>query len=326
MSTMYESPLKVLVAEDDSVARRLLESILEKWGFEVVGTNNGLQAWEAMQQPEPPEIAILDWVMPEMEGPEVCKKIRDLGMTTYVILLTARDSKQDVVSGLESGADDYMPKPFNPQELRARVRVGTRIVKLQRALSERIGQLEVFNQRLEVLSLEDKLTCIPNRRALDEAMEREWRRCLRSNVPLAVIMIDIDSFKNFNDNYGHQAGDECLRQIAKALRSCTHRASDFLGRYGGEEFMVLLPGVDRDGASIVANHLRSVVQALGIKHDSCRSNIGICTISLGVSLEVPSANSSIEEMIARADAALYKAKELNGNQTILIDASAEDEQ
>jgi two-component system, cell cycle response regulator len=325
MVTIDEVPLKVLVAEDDSVARRLLESILKKWGFEVLGTCNGEQAWVAMQQSDPPEIAILDWVMPEMEGPQVCEKIRELGMTTYVILLTARDSKQDVVSGLESGADDYMPKPFNPQELRARIRVGTRIVRLQRALAERIDQLEVFNQRLEVLSLEDKLTGIPNRRALDEALEREWRRCLRAKSPFAAIMIDIDSFKNFNDSYGHQEGDECLRKIAKALWSCIHRASDFLGRYGGEEFMVLLPGVDCDGASIVANHLRAVVQALGIKHENCRSKIGLCTISLGVALEIPSSNSSIEDLIAHADAALYRAKELGGNQTIVIDANAKNE-
>lgn len=314
--------VKVLFAEDDAVARRLLESTLKKWGFEVTSTSDGKQAWAVMDSDTPPEIAILDWVMPEMEGPEVCRLSREKGLNTYLILLTSKDSKADIVAGLEAGADDYVPKPFHPQELKARLSVGARIVALQRALSERIGLLEVANQKLEQLSLEDKLTGIPNRRFLDDVMEREWRRALRSSTPLSIIMIDIDSFKKFNDAYGHQEGDDCLRLVAQALRSCLKRAGDFIGRYGGEEFTVVLPNVDREGAMTVADHLRASVQNLGIKHEDCRSNIGVATISLGVAHGLPSPDSTKEAFISRADAALYLAKQRSGNQAVFAEDEA----
>ena len=305
--------MRILIAEDELVSRRLLESTLKKWGHEVVVTCDGEEAWKRLQEPDAPDLAILDWVMPGKEGPEICRKIRATDRSTYVILLTGKGDKEDIVSGLESGADDYVSKPFNPQELRARVKTGARIVGLQKALADRVAELEVLSKRFETLSLEDQLTGVPNRRHLDETLDREWRRAMRSNGFLAAIMVDIDSFKKFNDHYGHPAGDECLKSVARTLQGCIMRAGDFLGRYGGEEFTAIIPETDVPGVLHVSELMRSRVQALGIPHGDCRSNLGVVTISLGVAVTTPRKGITPQEFVSRADRALYLAKQANGN-------------
>ncbi|NQU44706.1 diguanylate cyclase [bacterium] len=309
---------RVLIAEDDMVSCRLLESTLRKWGHEVVVTCDGREAWKVLQEDNPPEIAILDWVMPVMEGPEVCARLRELGRTTYAILLTGKNSKDDIVRGLDAGADDYVSKPFDPHELRARLRVGERMVKLQKALAVRVGQLEALAAKLEDLSYVDQLTGIPNRRQLDDLLDREWRRALRLGMPLTAVMIDIDSFKTFNDHYGHPAGDVCLHQVATALSGCLMRASDSLGRYGGEEFLALLPGTEMTGSLQVAQALRKAVEDLQIPHLYSKRGQRVVTVSLGLALHCPGQDSDPQTLVSWADNALYLAKEAGGNQVKVV--------
>ncbi len=292
--------MRILIAEDDRLLRQLLFKTLEQWGHEMVVANNGQEAWEALQKPDCPRLAIMDWMMPGLEGPQVCKRARDNGMTNYLILLTSKGRREHIVEGLESGADDYVHKPFNPPELKARIRVGERIINLQNKLAN--------------LSMTDALTQIANRRRYEEVLNNEWERAVRQNGFLTAIMIDIDSFKLYNDDYGHAAGDACLRQVAQALNASAQRAGDFLARYGGEEFMVLAPSAnDVKAAMEMAENLRASIENLKLKQEHSRSNKGVVTVSLGVAFCQATQNNSHRQLTEQADKALYAAKESGGN-------------
>jgi two-component system, cell cycle response regulator len=206
--------LRVLVAEDARFARHLLQGALHGWGYQVVLAEDGEQAWRALQGPDPPSIALLDWMMPGLDGLEVCRKVRQAGREpyTYVILLTGRDRQEDVVAGLAAGADDYLRKPFDNLELEARIRTGRRIVELQ---AELIAAREALRQQATT----DPLTGLANRRTILETLGRELERCRRSKAACAVVFVDLDHFKQVNDTHGHSAGDEVLRQTAATMRA-----------------------------------------------------------------------------------------------------------
>ncbi|HCE44853.1 MAG TPA: diguanylate cyclase response regulator [Lentisphaeria bacterium] len=303
--------MKILIAEDDAVSKRMIESTLARWGFEVISTTDGMQAWEIISSASPPEIVILDWVMPGMEGVEICRRIRKLEVGseryTFIILLTAKSELKDIVAGMESGADDYVSKPFDPQELGLRIRAGKRIIELH-------NQLRRAKEELLVLSRTDSLTGMLNRRAFYEVLEKEIVRSCRQKIPLSMIMLDIDHFKKINDTYGHQEGDAVLRELSSRIGSAI-RHYDVMSRYGGEEFIALLPGVDVDAAANTAERFRELIGKTPFESGKKRINV---TISLGVAQLVKDEKSDV--LIGRADEALYKAKQ-NGRNGVEICSS-----
>lgn len=308
--------MKILIAEDDRVSRRILSSTLGKWDYQVVECEDGTQAWEELQKEGRPELIILDWVMPGMEGPEICQKLRESGQQAYVILLTSKDTKEEIVHGLEAGADDFVSKPFNRAELKARVEVGARIIGLQSDLAARVADLETLTRKLEEMSMLDALTGVGNRRQFEIVLDREWRRALRHQTPLAAVMMDIDNFKLYNDHYGHQQGDDCLKRVAQGLNTCLMRGGDFLGRYGGEEFVALFPETEKAGTIHMATQLREAVESLALEHPrSERTGAGIVTVSLGWACHTPQQGEEAHLLLKKADENLYEAKEKGGNQS-----------
>ncbi len=300
--------MRVLIAEDDPTSRLLLRKVLEKWGYEVTVTDNGAAAWEILRTEESPRLAILDWMMPEMDGVEVCRRCRGLEthQPPYIILLTALGDKDHVVTGLEAGADDYVGKPYDPAELRARVEVGRRLVELNAELIE--TQLA-----LEVQARTDALTGLLNRGAIVERLEDELERDTREGGGLGVGMLDIDHFKLVNDTYGHAAGDDVLCALARRLESVL-RPYDALGRFGGEEFLIVVPGAGRAELAEVFERMRDVAAAEPF--DAAGTLLKV-TVSIGGAVH---GGESADDLIARADDALYAAKEQGRDRVVLAAA------
>jgi len=241
--------MKILIVEDDPGSRRLVKLELSVIGYEVVEAEDGQIAWELFQR-EPFQMVITDWMMPNLAGPELIQKIRLSGQKsyTYIIMLTAIYDKPKVVMGLESGADEYLTKPFDSEELIARVASGERILKLEE-------QLIQARHQMEILAMHDSLTGLLNRRAIEEHAENELELARRKNYPLSVILLDIDHFKSVNDQYGHSVGDQTLRHLAEILTR-NQRQYDRIGRWGGEEFLVVLSNTKISEAVLVAERLR----------------------------------------------------------------------
>lgn len=298
--------MKILIAEDELISRRLLQKTLEEWGHEVLSSENGNEAWDVFQK-ENVKLVIADWMMPEMDGIELCRAIRTSESSGYVyfILLTGKDKKVDIVNGLDAGADDYVTKPFERDELKVRLRAGERIINLEKELTEK-------NKILEELSLMDPLMGIGNRRSFYNTIEKMHDRAVRYGQGYGIIMCDVDFFKTYNDTYGHLLGDQVLKSVAKSVRlSC--RTSDEIFRYGGEEIIVLLPGQDCDSTTLVAKRVREGIEKLNIEHKGSKNEI--LTISCGAAAFTDSDKmGKWEEVIDRADKALYKAKENGRNQ------------
>ena len=302
--------MRILIAEDSSVQRQILTSVLEEWGYEVVSAEDGNEAWNLLRNGNAPQLALLDWIMPEMDGTEVCQKVRERGNEpyTYLILLTSLDEKTNTVKGLDAGADDYLTKPFDPHELRARLRVGERMLEIQR-------ELITAREELRLQATQDALTGMLNRRLVLDILERELTRGQRLELPLAVLMIDIDHFKAVNDTYGHQAGDAVLKEVAARV-STTVRPYDSVGRYGGEEFLVILPGCDEPRAQIVAERLCCVVSREVVHTSAAEISV---TLSLGLALSAQGETS--ERLVHAADRALYEAKR-NGRNRVVVSQSS----
>lgn len=289
--------MKVLVAEDDPVTRHLLRATLEKWQYEVTLASDGTQALDILLGNESPRLAILDWVMPGINGVDVCRKLRncDKEYYIYILLLTAKSSKKDLLTGLEAGANDYLTKPVDILELQARLWNGRRIITLQ-------NQLITAKEALQEQATHDSLTEAWNRAAILQIMGREFDRAGRESNPLTIIMADIDHFKKINDSWGHQAGDAVLREVTRRMRAVL-RSYDSLGRYGGEEFLVIAPGCDESSALKLAEKLRAIVKDSLVA--TSWGNISV-TLSLGVACrpEIP----NVELLLKSADEALYSAK------------------
>ncbi|MGO9568599.1 MAG: diguanylate cyclase [Desulfomonilaceae bacterium] len=305
--------MRILIAEDDPVTRKLLEAHLAKWGHQVVVCSDGAQAWQFLIAEDPPRLVILDWMMPEMDGVTLCGEIRKLEKHpyTYVILLTSKSLKVDVVAGLEAGADDYIIKPFDVHELKVRVRAGTRIVKLQEDLLTAL-------RASEFQASHDALTGIWNRRAILEKIQQELDRSGRDGTNLGLVIADVDHFKKVNDNYGHLAGDAVLRELARRIDSSL-RSYDSVGRYGGEEFIVLIPGSDGSGAAELAERLRSSIADFPVQTNEGEFR---CTMSLGATALEGREDFDLNSLIKEADGALLLAKNRGRNRVELSPATA----
>lgn len=305
---MSEEKRQILIAEDERLSRHLLKSTLEKWNYEVTAVENGAQAWEILRQEQAPDLVVLDWMMPEMDGLEVCRKVREKNSEsyTYIILLTAKGHKEDVIHGLESGADDYVSKPFDANELKVRLRAGDRIISLQR-------QLLAAKEELREQATHDALTHLWNRGATIEKLTKEVERAEREKTYLGIVMADLDFFKKINDTYGHPVGDAVLMEAARRF-AVAARPYDVVGRYGGEEFMVLLPGCDVMNTQMHAERLLNALRSSPIIHQTINLNV---TGSFGVSSTELFHEISVDKLINSADQALYTAKE-NGRNSVAI--------
>ncbi len=297
--------MKILVAEDDLVTRRMLQAYLEKWGYEVVTVADGEQAWHILQQPDTPRLAILDWMMPEKDGMTICGEVRRLNIQPYIylILLTSKKFQEDVIAGLEAGADEYLTKPFDPYELRARLRTGARIMELQDSLIE-------AREALREQAMHDSLTQLLNRRATMDLLQSELSRATREKKPLTVMMVDIDHFKTVNDRFGHLVGDGALCEVSRRLK-LSSRSYDTVGRYGGEEFLVVAPGCDTSPGLVQAERLRKVVCSQPIMFKDLSFDV---TISVGVATLHDPKTQCIEALLSAADQALYRAKSAGRNR------------
>jgi two-component system, cell cycle response regulator len=297
--------MKVLVAEDHPVTRKMLAIKLGQWGYEVILCADGIEAWRALNEEDSPSLVIMDWMMPGMDGVQVCREIRKLGLQKYVyiILLTAKNRAEDIVLGLEAGADDYIVKPFDPQELRVRVRAGSRVVQLQQDL---LAALKAS----EFQATHDPLTRLWNRAAIVDIFGRELARTRRESRSLAAVMTDVDHFKRVNDEYGHLAGDAVLREVGRRLLAGV-RPYDSVGRYGGEEFLLVLPGANGGGAEGLAERLRLMFDGEPMSTPEGVFNV---TMSFGVALFDPSEAENVEDLVRKADAALYRAKHFGRNR------------
>ena len=301
--------LKVLVVEDSKVTMKVLCNYLGRMGIVPLTAETGSLAIEIYHR-EQPDVILLDAQLPDIDGFDVALKIRAMEKIedwTAIIFLTSMTSDEDLERGIEVGGDDYLLKPISEVVLKAKVKAMLRLVEMQRALVRVTEQLNEANTKLLRLSATDGLTGIANRRMYDELSIREWRRCERMKKPLSLVMIDVDNFKLFNDKYGHQAGDECLKSVAAQVGKAAPRATDLAARYGGEEFVLVLGETDTDGARWIANRLRQQVSDLNIPHYATESRH--VTISCGVASIVPSGKFSLETLLKSADYALYQAKE-----------------
>ena len=310
--------MKILIAEDDLVTRKLLQKTLEDWGYEILSARNGQTAYELLIK-EHVKFVIADWLMPVMDGLSLCRMIRsskDLGYI-YFIILTGMDKKEDIIKGLSIGADDYVIKPFDRDELKVRVKTGERILTLQRQLTEKNDMLENLNQKLEELARLDSLMKIGNRLSFYETIEKVHHRACRYAQGYGLIMCDIDHFKLCNDTYGHLTGDNVLRQVADSIKK-TIRKSDEVFRYGGEELVIILPDQDKNYSITVAEKVRKGVAALGIENKG--TECGIVTISCGVAgFDIDAHENKWEVILDHADQALYKAKNSGRNRVCSYD-------
>jgi len=290
---------RILVAEDNPVFREMLRKMLVEWGYEVIAVSNGQEAWDLLRQENGPRLALLDWMMPGMEGAEVCRQVRARirDRYVYIMLLSARAELEDVVDGMDSGADDYIMKPFEVDELRARLRAGRRVLALQDELVE-------AREALREQATRDGLTGLWNRTAIFDILQNELARSRRSGEPLIVLMADLDGFKPVNDRFGHQAGDAVLRQVATRMRAAVRRY-DSVGRYGGEEFLIVLPSCELVGGLAMAERIRRAIGAECFRAGDVEIRL---TCSLGAACASPPAIPPADDLVREADAALYRAK------------------
>ncbi|HZQ23851.1 MAG TPA: diguanylate cyclase [Terriglobales bacterium] len=294
----------VLFADDSPVYRKMVPGHLEGWGFQVEIACNGAEAWQLLSRPDGPRLALLDWVMPDLSGLELCRRIRsgDLGERyVYTILLTGNNQKSKLLEGLQAGADDFLTKPFDPLELQARVLAGKRILDVQR-------ELTVARERLRYTASHDSLTGLWNRAEITASLSREIARSKREGGSIGVILGDLDHFKAVNDTLGHAAGDEVLKVVANRLRLHV-RSFDGVGRYGGEEFLIILPGCNLEALCRRAEQLRAAVANLPAVQGRH------VTMSMGAVATNPELDGShsVDYLLNVADAALYRAKKHGRN-------------
>lgn len=300
MNNIFEQPT-VLIVDDAKENISILAELLRS-DYKIRAALNGEKALEIAFSDNPPDLILLDVIMPGIDGYEVCKRLKADPLTKRIpiIFVTGKVNEEEEICGFNMGAVDYIKKPFNSVIVKARVAMHI--------------ELKQYRDYLENISYLDGLTGIPNRRKFDEYLEFTWNLATRASMPVSMVMMDIDLFKQYNDNYGHQGGDVCLAHIAHALSKIIARKTDLLARYGGEEFVCILPNTDADSAFIIAEKLRLAVAALGIPHAFSTVD-KMVTISVGVATKIPVKNLPSSELIAAADKALYQSKKNGRNMT-----------
>ena len=308
--------MKVLIAEDDAVSRMILRRAVERVGHECLIAADGEEAWELYKKNPELDVIISDWMMPGVDGLELCRMVRDQERDgyTYFIFLTALGDRTHLLMGLEAGADDYLSKPLDRGELEVRLISASRVTALHRRLAQQNDELERLNRRLFEQSREDPLTRLGNRLRLREELEVLEARVRRYAHSYSVVLCDVDRFKLYNDGYGHLEGDEVLRSVAGVIAG-HRRSGDTAYRYGGEEFLIVLPEQDLETAASVADRLRRAIEGLGIPHEA-NDPSGVVTISAGVAAISPGDPKSADDLLKEADEALYRAKQAGRNRVV----------
>ena len=306
--------MQILVVEDSPVYRKLIGDYLHDWGFTAQFAENGAKAWELLQQQDTPKLVLLDWVLPDFDGIELCRRVRQAGSDreyTYIILLTGKEGRQNMLEAMQAGADDFLAKPFDAHELKAHIMVGQRILALQEEL---IAARESMRQA----ATHDSLTGLLNRAEILRFLHNELERSRRARTTAGVILADIDHFKDVNDSLGHLFGDEALKEIATRLRSKL-RVYDGIGRYGGEEFLLVLPDCDLHSTLQRADELREFVSSKPVVFQGSEKLI---TISMGIAISSASGDMEVERLLNRADLGLYQAKRNGRNRVESVQMTA----
>jgi two-component system cell cycle response regulator len=306
--------MKILVADDDPVSLRIMERTLEKSGYKVISTGNGQEAAAELLRSDGPRLALIDWMMPGLDGLGVCREVRNRPHESYVyiLLLTSKQHTDDVVKGLQAGADDYLTKPCHPAELNARLHTGRRILELE-------DKLVIAREEMRYKATHDSLTSLWDRGSIFALLKSELSRSTRERTPVSVMICDIDHFKQINDVYGHLVGDEVLQQVSNRIQELV-RPYDGVGRYGGEEFLVVLGGCGSEGLKKRAEELRTGICAIPFQ-----TSIGPVSVSMSVgaiTIEDWSRSTPVEPFIKEADSALYRAKTAGRNRVVCVDAMA----
>jgi two-component system, cell cycle response regulator len=297
---------RVMLVDDSSVDRRLISGYLRDWGFDVIVANDGLEAWNVLGRPGAPSLAVLDWVMPRMDGVELCRRLREQGASesyVYTILLTAKDEKSDWHKAMEAGVDDYLVKPFDPMQLKARLLVGKRIVGLQQ-------DLIAARDAMRAAATFDGLTGLLNRSEIVDFLSRELSRSWRVHQPVSVILADIDHFKAVNDRLGHLVGDEVLKEVARRLRAGL-RPYDRVGRFGGEEFLIVMPACDLVPAFTRADQIRGLISGQPMLTNGGSTTV---TLSMGITAVTGTKQADVQAVLRQADLGLYQAKRKGRNR------------
>ena len=303
---------QVLVADDELLCRTSLAGILKSWDYGVIEAKDGREALRILDEPNGPRLAIIDWVMPKIDGLNVCKLIRQsrTDCYVYIILLSSKSDRNDVVDGLKAGADDFLIKPFDPAELEQRLRSGLRVLDLE-------DRLIAARKTLEYQATRDDLTGIWNRRAILEHLNREVHRSRRNGDPISIAMIDVDHFKRINDTYGHLVGDQALQTTARIIRDKL-RPHDMIGRYGGEEFLSVVPNADLEQVAALADRLRRTLEETPIDLGGSKLHL---SVSMGVSTAYGDEIATIDPLLHAADEALYKAKHDGRNRVCAVECT-----
>ena len=297
--------MRILIAEDETVSRRVLKMTLESWGHEVIEARDGAVALQILQNDSPPKLAILDLSMPEMDGIKVCKQVRQNSSATptYIILLTANTRKELIVTGLEAGADDYVTKPFDTDELHARVKVGMRMVDLQMSLAQRVAELELAQESLRNLSLTDDLTGLYNRRGFFALAKQQLNSARREGRHASLVYIDMDGLKRLNDTHGHEIGSRVIQEVGDILRE-TFRSSDLIARIGGDEFVVFETSNDQIDEGTDVQRLQDNVT----RHNAQQARDYEISLSIGVASMDSDSSMTLEELLKNGDKTMYQQK------------------
>ena len=314
--------MRVLIAEDDAISRTILTKSVERFGHECLVAEDGEKAWELFQNTEEVDVVISDWMMPGIDGPELCRRVRGRTSSSYTffIFLTTLGDKVHLLEGMRAGADDYLPKPLDREQLQVRLIAASRVTSLHRQLNEQKAELEKLNGELFKTARRDPLTGLGNRLRMWEDLEMLSAHVERYGHGCCVVLCDIDFFKSYNDTYGHLAGDEVLKKVAKVV--CENlRRGDAAYRFGGEELLIVLPEQSLHSASVVAERLRRSVEEVAISHNT-KTPPQVVTISLGLAALSPGEKKPIEELLKEADDALYGAKEAGRNRVMAHDTPA----
>jgi len=303
--------LKILLAEDDSFTNIQLKKLLLRWGYDIETAFDGEEAWRILQQEKAPQIAILDWIMPKMDGIEVCRRLRerekDGSRYTYVIILSAKTEKQDIVTGMDMGADDYIVKPFDKEECRARLQAGQRII-------ERLEALHVANKRLLLMSRLDPLTGAMSRNAILDDLDLALYRAVREKKTLSVALVDVDNLKDINSQYGRTAGDLILQAGVRRIHSCLRRTDSF-GRCGGDEFLVILLGTPLDSGLGVCRRIQNTVNEMGVVF-----NGATLSVTVSQTLAVWDGKAGLGELLDCLEHKLADTKDNGANRLELIES------